>query len=126
MATYYYKVLETVTNHYRGLHNLYILDQTDKKIQCYKQFSNKPHQYYECFNLVEKDREDRARLLELNYKNIQDQYKLASEGCRNMLQFERNHCNKSCGKKFEDEVKVLYDNFYTKLNGRREYKKVKK
>lgn len=65
-------------------------------------------------------------MLELNYKNIEDQYKLASEGCRNMLEFERNNCNKSCGQKFEEEVKVLYDNFYSKLNGRKEYKKVRK
>lgn len=43
-----------------------------------------------------------------------------------MLEFERNNCNKSCGQKFEEEVKVLYDNFYSKLNGRKEYKKVRK
>lgn len=122
MATYgefYYKVLEQISNDYLGLHNLNNLQQLEAKIKCYQQFSNKPHDYYECFRNIEQQRETDAEILGKDYGILEEEYKLCCEGSKQMTEFDGKIRNRECSDKFSHSIKTLYNNFYLRKVGSR-------
>ena len=56
--------MERISQQFLPLHNLNSLSHLEAKLNCYQQFSNKPHEYYECFFQVEDKRSaDSSQLL---------------------------------------------------------------
>ena len=130
MATYgelYFKVLERTSNQYLGLHNLNVLDQLDRKANCFTQFGKQPSEYYNCFRNIERQTDAEATVLGTDYVVVEDEYKLCGEGCKQMIGEEANLCANRCGEAFSNSIQQLYSKFYKqKLGKRKEYKKVLK
>jgi hypothetical protein len=120
-------VLERTSNDYLGLHNLTTLDTLDRKLACFTRYSKQPSDYYDCFREVEGQTLNEANSLLNDYNMIEEEYKLCSEGCKQLAGDDLNACNSKCGQTFSGSIKALYDNFYKKRVGaRKEYKKAKK
>jgi len=79
-----------------GPSNLNSLKHIENKINCYRDFGLKPHEYYECFVTVEGQREADSKELVQKYEVIEEDFKLCNESCKNGMPDQMKACNVAC------------------------------
>ena len=126
----YTKLVDEVNTKYLPFHNLYLLKSYRAKTDCYSSMPadrKVPSQYYQCFEKIEHELINNSKEFQKDYQNIEDEYNICIQNCKDQGESQSEVCRSDCAKKWKRSVEILYSNFYkARVGNEKEYRKIKK